>query len=108
MLNLSNLYMLGAGGNVTATGYFVDTYGNQLGVSFSGTILQGNGSNSPQSLAGLYGQATPAGAAGVWLVLSGNIRWMVGTSSTDFKTNYANYPLSIAGPDYNTFGKVAM
>lgn len=106
-LTLSSLYLLGVSASPTASGYFVDLNGNQVGTSFSGTILLGNGTNNPQTLAGLYGTSIPAGAIGVYLHLGGNIYWAVSTSSTDFKANYARYPQLIADPQYNTFGTVA-
>ena len=95
-------WFLGLNGSVTATGTFVDATNNQVGASFSTTIPQGNGTNSPVTLAG--SGSIPKDAVGAWVVFSGPVYYQITDGqgegpgfTADFKTNYANYAVAVGG-----------
>lgn len=92
-------------------GHFVDEGGRQVGSSFTGSIPIGDGNQNPVSFLDIAGlTAYPDGAVRVRMIFDNPVWWAavsgVGAPAvTDFKANYARYPIEINDPSYNVFGR---
>ena len=108
-VQLANYQFLGVGGVATIGGMFLDSSGNQIGASWSGTVDEaGAGGAVPATLISLSGLAEiPALAISAQVAISGEaVYWSSGALQsalvTDLKTNYINYPQLAVGS--NTLG----
>lgn len=93
-VSLQNLNFEGAAGSVTISGYYTDSFGNQLGNSFTGSV-----SNSGVTSLGTLGPIS-GNAAGVYLTVSANTYYAITASTTDFAANPTNYPELYASQVY--------
>jgi hypothetical protein len=87
----SNYWFLGVAGPVTATGFFLNSYGVRTGGAFSTAVPVGNGTSVPVRLSA----SPPADAVGAVVRFSGAVYFdIVGAAgaSDDFKANYGRYP----------------
>lgn len=104
--DIERYQFLGATSSVTVAGFLVSEKGSRVGVSFTGSVSQGNGTTAPKSLMDLYtaaaNQAWPKDAVGfkgsfsadAYVDIRGGNDSGPAPSSTnsDFIVNYANYP----------------
>ena len=108
---LTDYLFLGVGGAVTVTGIFKNEYGTQVGVGFTYSVPQANGTNNPVTLATMYGAALPSTAEQMDLMVaaSGAVYYSAGAAdagiTADFKANYAKYPTLIDDFNPHNLGK---
>ena len=110
---LSDYLFLGVGGAVVVTGIFKNEYGTQVGVGFTYSVPQANGTNNPVTLATMYAAALPSTAEQMDLMVaaSGAIYYATSTDATvtaDFKANYAKYPQLLDDFNPHNLGKAGI
>lgn len=106
--DIVHYWLLGDSSSVTVKGIFINKSGKQTGVAVSTTVPVGDTVNNPVQLA----TAIPTDAVGFIGNTSASLRFglystLDTTEATDFKANYAKYPLLEAGNALN-FGSVAV
>ena len=112
--DIVHYWLLGDSGSVTVKGIFINRFGKQTGAAISTTVPAGDTVNNPVQLS----TSIPAGAVGFIGNTSGGLRFglyglnevtAVGgpTVASDFKANFASYPLLAAGNGLS-FGSVAV
>ena len=113
--DISHYWLLGDSGSVTVKGIFINRFGKQTGAAITTSVPTGDTVNNPVQLA----TAIPADAVGFIGNTTGGLRFglygandvtAVGGATTvasDFKANFASYPLLAAG-NALSFGSVAV
>jgi hypothetical protein len=113
--DILHYWLLGDSSSVTVKGIFINRSGKQTGAAVSTTVPIGDTVNNPVQIA----TAIPADAVGFVGNTSASLRfalYAIGdttdssgstTVASDFKANYAKYPLLEAGNALN-FGSVAV
>jgi hypothetical protein len=113
--DIAHYWLLGDAGSVTVKGIFINRFGKQTGAAISTTAPFGDTINNPVQIA----VAIPGDAVGFIGNTSGNLRMALYsvndftdasnavTVASDFKANFAKYPLVATGNSL-TFGSVAV
>ena len=113
--DIVHYWLLGDAGAVTVRGIFINRTGKQTGAAITTTAPVGDTVNNPVQIAA----AIPADAVGFIGNTTGGLRFALygaadftdatntSTVASDFKANFAKYPLLAAGNALN-FGSVAV